>query len=125
MIRTNPNLWEQVKEEVLKGDKGGNPNEWSARKAQLAVRLYKSRGGGYKGKKPEGGLTEWTKQNWRTKSGKPSLETGERYLPEKVINKISESDYKKSTEAKRKGMKKGIQYVKNPESISEMINKLI
>ena len=50
--KTDPALWEKVKNEITKGDKGGDPGEWSARKAQLAVQEYKARGGGYKGRKP-------------------------------------------------------------------------
>ena len=36
-------------------------------------------------KKSQQSLKSWTKQKWRTKSGKKSSETGERYLPEKAI----------------------------------------
>ena len=49
--RTDPKLWEKVKDEVTEGDKGGRPGQWSARKAQLAVGEYKKEGGGYKGEK--------------------------------------------------------------------------
>ena len=49
--KTDPKLWEKVKTDVTKGDKGGKPGQWSARKAQLAVNEYKHEGGGYKGKK--------------------------------------------------------------------------
>ncbi len=49
--RKDPELWETVKDEVTRGDKGGREGEWSARKAQLAVQLYKARGGEYEGPK--------------------------------------------------------------------------
>ena len=49
VIRTNPKLWEKVKNEVLKGSKGGKKGQWSARKAQLAVKKYKDKGGKYHG----------------------------------------------------------------------------
>ena len=45
--KTDPDLWERVKAEVMAGDKGGDPGEWSARKAQMAVQHYKAAGGGY------------------------------------------------------------------------------
>ncbi len=53
-------------------------------------------------KKPQQSLKKWGKQKWKTKSGKPSSKTGERYLPEKVIKKLSASEYAASTRKKRK-----------------------
>ena len=44
--KSDPALWESVKSEVTAGDKGGQPGQWSARKAQLATAEYKRRGGG-------------------------------------------------------------------------------
>ena len=81
--KKNPALWKRIVARVKAGSKGGKPGQWSARKAQLAVRLYKKEGGGYKGKKGKTSLSKWTKQKWRTKSGKKSSETGERYLTRK------------------------------------------
>jgi hypothetical protein len=51
--KTDPKLWEEVKDEVTAGSKGGKKGQWSARKAQMAVAEYKKRGGGYKGEKDE------------------------------------------------------------------------
>ena len=60
--RTNEKLWKKVVDSVKKGSKGGLPNQWSARKAQLAVSLYKKKGGGYKGPKDKkNSLVKWTK----------------------------------------------------------------
>ena len=123
MIRTNPELWEKIKNEVMAGDAGGKPGQWSARKAQLAVKLYKDRGGGYKGPKPAGGLVAWTEQEWMTRSGKPSLKTGERYLPKDAIAALSPQQYGATTRAKREGMKKGKQFVKQPKSIAEIVKE--
>ena len=82
--KTDPKLWERVKSEVTRGEKGGDPGQWSARKAQLAVHEYKKRGGSYLGKKSnENALTQWSDEDWGTKSGRNSRETGERYLPKK------------------------------------------
>jgi hypothetical protein len=69
-------------------------------------------------KKPQRSLRAWTKQKWRTKSGKKSSETGERYLPEKAIKALSAEEYARTTKAKRKGTKKGRQFVKQPKSIA-------
>jgi hypothetical protein len=69
-------------------------------------------------KKPQRSLRAWTKQKWRTKSGKKSSETGERYLPEKAIKALSAEEYARTTKAKREGTKKGRQFVKQPKSIA-------
>lgn len=69
-------------------------------------------------KKPQRSLKAWTKQKWRTKSGKPSAQTGERYLPEAAIKSLTASEYAATTKAKRKGSKSGKQFVKQPKSIA-------
>jgi len=67
-------------------------------------------------------LKAWTKQKWRTKSGKPSTQgrkaTGERYLPEKAIKALSASEYAKTTAAKRKATRAGRQVSKQPKKIA-------
>ena len=70
-------------------------------------------------KAPQQSLKAWTQQKWRTKSGKPSSKTGERYLPEAAIKALSSSEYARTTAAKRKGKKAGKQFVKQPEGISQ------
>ena len=69
-------------------------------------------------KKSQKSLKNWGKQKWRTKSGKPSAKTGERYLPEKAIKSLSAKEYAATTAAKRKGTKKGKQHVKQPKRIA-------
>ena len=127
-FRTSPPLWKRVVQEVKKGSKGGLPGQWSARKAQLAVALYKKRGGRYRGtRSPNNSLTKWTKQQWRTKSGKPSIvgsgATGERYLPTKAIKNLSRKEYQKTTAAKRKTRRKGKQYSRQPVAIAAKTKK--
>jgi hypothetical protein len=120
--RDNEKLWERIKKRITAGDKGGNPGQWSARKAQMAVLEYKKEGGGYKGnKKEDNSLVEWTKQDWRTKSGKPSLETGERYLPKKSIEHLSSAEYSRTSRLKREAMKEGEQFSKQPASIAKKV----
>jgi hypothetical protein len=121
--KSNPSLWKSIVARVKSGSKGGDAGEWSARKAQIAVSLYKKAGGGYSGAKKETGLSKWTKQNWRTKSGKPSKETGERYLPEKAIKSLSSAEYAATTRAKREGTAKGKQFVSQPKSIAKKVAK--
>ena len=74
-------------------------------------------------KKSQKSLKKWTKQKWRTKSGKPSTQgpkaTGERYLPEKAIKALSSKEYAATSAAKRKGTKQGKQHVSQPKSIKK------
>ena len=70
-------------------------------------------------KKSQRSLKAWSKQKWRTKSGKPSSKTGERYLPEKAIKALSPQEYAATTKAKRKGTKAGKQFTKQPKSIAK------
>jgi hypothetical protein len=116
--KSNPALWEKAKAQA-KARMGG---KHSARSMQLAVSIYKKAGGKYKGAKTAANkLAKWTKQKWRTKSGKPSGETGERYLPEKAIKALTPSQYAATTAAKRKGTKQGKQFVKQPKSIAKKV----
>lgn len=117
--KTDPALWEKVKKKVTAGEKGGHKGEWSARKAQLAVAEYKKAGGGYKGKKdPHNHLAEWTKEEWGTKSGKESGETGERYLPKKAREALTDDEYKRTTAKKRADSRKGRQHSAQPDDVA-------
>ena len=117
--KTDPALWDKVKHAVTEGDRGGKPGQWSARKAQLAVHDYKAEGGGYKGAKSEDNhLHQWTEEHWGTKSGEPSGETGERYLPEKAREHLSDAEYAKTTAKKRADTKAGRQFSAQPEEIA-------
>ena len=68
-------------------------------------------------------LKDWGKQKWRTKSGKPSSQTGERYLPEAAIKSLSAAEYAATTKAKRKGTASGKQFVAQPKSIAKKTSK--
>lgn len=120
MGRTNEKLWSSVKASVKASSKGGKPGQWSARKAQLAGKMYTDRGGGYTGPKTaaQKSLSKWSNQKWQTRSGKPSGKTGERYLPEKAIKSLSPAEYAATTRAKRAGTKAGKQFVKQPKKIA-------
>ena len=119
--RTNNILWEKSKKEALKRMGG----LFSARAMQLAGKIYREKGGGYTGEKTKAqkDLTKWTKEDWRTKSGGLSRETGERYLPAKAIKALSGAEYGATTRLKREGMKQGKQYVKQPKTIIEKVKK--
>lgn len=122
---SNPRLWELIKNKVMGMETAGtNSGQWSARKAQMAVKMYKQQHGGYIGRKdPHNSLTEWSKQQWTTKSGKPSHITGERYLPKKAIENLSSAEYKQTSRAKKNAMERGEQFSKQPEKIAEKVKK--
>ena len=70
-------------------------------------------------KNPQQSLKDWTAQKWRTKSGKPSSKTGERYLPEAAIKSLTPAEYAATTRAKRAGKKAGKQFVAQPKSVAQ------
>ena len=71
---------------------------------------------------PQKSLANWTRQKWRTKSGKPSTQgskaTGERYLPEKAIKALSSKEYAATSAAKRKASRAGRQVAKQPKKFA-------
>ena len=125
MAYTKPKLRERLKNKIMAGSKGGKPGQWSARKAQLLAQEYKSAGGGYSGSKTKAqkSLKKWTKEEWGTKSGKPSTQgkeaTGERYLPKKAREKLTKKEYAATSRKKREDTKKGKQFSKQPKKIAK------
>jgi len=69
-------------------------------------------------KAPQQSLKDWGNQKWRTKSGKKSSDTGERYLPSAAIKSLSPSEYAATTKAKRAGKEAGKQFVAQPKKIA-------
>lgn len=72
-------------------------------------------------KKSQLSLKSWGKQKWRTKSGKPSSQTGERYLPEAAIKALTPAEYAATTKAKRMGKAKGKQFVAQPKAVAKKV----
>lgn len=117
--KTDPDLWDRVKDEITRSDKGGEPGQWSARKAQMAVQEYKKRGGGYADDGPDQDdthLHQWTEEEWGTKSGAASGDSGERYLPREVRMLLTEEEYDRSTRRKQDG---STQFVEQPGDVKE------
>jgi len=73
--------------------------------------------------KSQRSLKSWGKQKWRTKSGKKSSVTGERYLPSAAIKSLSSAEYAATTRAKRKAKKAGKQVSKQPKRIAKKTAK--
>jgi len=69
-------------------------------------------------RRPQKSLRDWTEQEWTTKSGKRSSDTGERYLPKAAIRALSPQEYAATTRAKREGKAKGQQFVAQPKRIA-------
>ena len=118
-------LKNKIMKQAIMGTKAG---QWSARKSQELKRQYeaaceKKSLAPYKGKKTSAqkDLTSWTKQDWTTKSGKPSSKTGERYLPKKAIKALTDKEYKKTSSKKRTDSKKGKQFSKQPSGIAKKV----
>tara|TARA_R100001079_G_C4425380_1_gene141653 strand:- start:530 stop:766 length:237 start_codon:yes stop_codon:yes gene_type:complete len=74
-------------------------------------------------KKSQQSLKNWGKQKWRTKSGKKSSETGERYLPSAAISALSSAEYAATSKKKREDKAKGKQHSKQPKSIAKKVRK--
>jgi len=126
---TKPALRERLKNKIINSSKGGKKGQWSARKAQLLKREYEKAGGGYKGGKnsSQKALSKWTKEDWGTKSGKSSVvgkdSTGERYLPKKARDALSSQEYYRTSAKKRKALKEGKQYSKQPKKVASKTAK--
>ena len=122
-VKTKPDLWKGIVSRVKSGSKGGDAGEWSARKAQIAVGLYKKAGGGYKGaKSSDNSLSKWSKQKWTTSSGKPS-EGKRRYLPAAAWKALSPSQKASTNRAKAEGNSKGKQCGKQPSGVAAIAKK--
>ena len=123
--KTKPSLWKRIVSRIKsQASHGTAAGQWSGRKAQAAVKAYKKAGGGYRGGgKSKTSLAKWSKQKWRTKSGKKSSETGERYLPEKAIKNLSASEYARTTAKKRRDKAAGKQVSKQPKAIARKVRK--
>ena len=120
--KTDPALWERIKAEVTEGDHGGHAGEWSARKAQMAVQKYKAAGGGYAGpKSAENHLAQWTAEQWGTKSGGDSLKTGERYLPAEALDRLTNDEYRRTSDKKKADLAAGHQHSHQPADVARKV----
>jgi len=117
VARTNEPRWKRIVASVKAGSKGGNPGQWSARKAQLATLRYKKSGGGYSGSKTKAqqSLSKWSNEKWRTSDGKPAKRKGgtTRYLPDAAWSKLSAGEKAATNRVKRSGSRSGKQVVPN------------
>ena len=119
--KSNPKLWKSIVKSVKSGSKGGPKGKWSARKAQLSVKLYKSRGGRYIGKKSKrNSLSKWSREKWGYVKGSNPKKRRGRYLPEIVRKHLTPSE--RRSENKRKGSKRG-KWVSYTKSVTKKMKK--
>jgi hypothetical protein len=127
---TDPALRARLKDEVVAGDKGGKPGQWSARKAQLLKAEYEKAGGGYLGEKDatQQHLSEWTEEDWQTSDGSARARTGsederggasKRYLPKEAWDHLSEEEKRATDARKAEGSAHGEQFVPNTDAAEE------
>jgi hypothetical protein len=106
---TKPGMRKRLFNRIKAGSKGGKPGQWSARKAQMLAKAYKS-------------LKKWTKQKWRTSDGSKS-EGKKRYLPDAAWKALSPSEKAATNRAKAEGNRKGKQFVAQPDKIKKKVKK--
>lgn len=117
---THPELRERLKEQIKASDKGGEPGQWSARKAQFLKQEYERYGGGYLGGKDgrQRSLTEWSQEEWQTREGEAAArdpESGEtkRYLPKEAWQKMRREQADQTERKKLSASRGGQQFVEN------------
>ena len=116
-VKANPKLWEKIKNKVTEDSKGGPSGKWSARKAMIAVKMYKEQGGTYIGSKNKSNsLKKWADEKWDY-VGK---EKHSRYLPEKVRSHLSSSG--KRSESRKKTTRYG-EWVPYGEEVTKLMHK--
>ncbi len=124
---TKPELRDKIKSKIVAGEKGGNPGQWSARKAQLVAQEYEREGGGYKKPRSTGqkSLKQWEDEHWTTSDGKKARrkEGTVRYLPEKAWKELSPEQRSATNQKKLEGCRKGKQFVGNTETAARARKK--
>jgi hypothetical protein len=113
--RTNPDLWARAKRKAKARACRKNSarcGTWDARIAQDAGRIYRDEGGRYcgAGTRSQRSLRKWTKEDWRTESGKPACrkvtKSGrctDRYLPAAAWKKLTPAERRETQRAKSRG----------------------
>jgi len=124
---TKPGLRDKIKSKIVAGDKGGNPGQWSARKAQLVAQEYEKEGGAYKKPRSAGqkNLDQWEKEHWTTSDGKKARrkEGTARYLPEDAWKALSPEERSATNKKKLEGSRKGKQFVGNTDTAARARKK--
>lgn len=104
----NKVLWNKIKNKWLKSSKGGKPDQWSARKAQLASKEYKDKGGTWSKSSKQSSLRKWTAEKWGYHSSDKS-KSG-RYLPLNIWKKLTPNQILITNRNKRNGRSQYVPY---------------
>lgn len=121
MKRSNPTLWERSKKKACSQ---GGLCKHSARKMQWAVQYYKKHGGKYEGpRSASNSLARWTRQRWRTSSGKKS-DGVRRYLPDAAWKHLTPSEVRRTNAAKARGYSQGKQWVRQPRDVAKKVRRM-
>ena len=129
-IYTQPELREKIKDELMAGDKGGKPGQWSARKSQLLVHEYEAQGGDYlsdERTESQKSLHEWTEEDWQTSDGKVAIrgdDVTERYLPRAAWDKLTDAEKKAANLKKEAGTAEGEQTVEWTDAVARVMKEL-
>lgn len=119
--RIHPKLWEESKKRACTV---ARMCKHSARKMQWAVQDYRRRGGGYKGsKRTSNSLAQWTRERWRTHSGKPS-DGVRRYLPDAAWVRLTPEQIRRTNASKRRGFQRGKQWVRQPRDVVRAVSRV-
>lgn len=119
-VKANPKLWAKAK---AKACTQGGLCPHSARKMQWAVRYYNTHGGTYVGKKSQrNSMRKWTKERWRTSDGRNSAGQ-RRYLPDKAWKHLTPDQVRRTNESKRRGTRKGKQWVAQPKDVRRSLRR--
>jgi Cu-Zn family superoxide dismutase len=121
-------LKNKIKKQAIMGTKAG---QWSARKSQELKRQYEA-ACSKKGLKPYQGqktksqdnLSKWSKQGWKTASGKKSSVTGEPYFPAKAVTALKQKNlYAKAKRQKQAATKAGKQNARYSDDIRAVVKQ--
>jgi len=119
-VKSNPQLWQDVVLEVKNSSLAGTAGTWNARKAQHAVRIYKERGGGYRGKRSDqNSLAIWTKEEW----GYIDEKKGNRYLPAKVRKSLTAEEAATENRRKKRATAAGQSRAKYSDSVVRKVRR--
>ena len=128
-IYTDPALRAKIKDELMAGDKGGHPGQWSARKSQMLAHEYEAQGGDYlsdERTESQKSLEHWTDEEWQTSDGKIAIrgDTTERYLPKAAWDKLTPAEKKAANAKKEDGSHDGEQYVEWTDAVKRVMDEL-
>lgn len=118
--RTNPQLWEDVKKYVNENYK--EYGKWNAYKSAISVKLYKKMGGKYKGSRsPNNSMSKWLREKWTRIN---SRDKNSRFLPKRVINKMSASLKRSENKRKKSSRRRGESKSKYSPKLNSLMKRM-